>query len=253
MPIFSFLITKLFNKRFRNALLDKFLFKKFSIRKVWWLIERKKKIRNYLNKHQIKKLQIGSGANIIEGWLNTNVVPQKKDIILLDSREIFPFKDKTFDYIFSEHQIEHITYKEGLFMLQECFRILKPGGKIRIATPDLKVFVGLYKTENKSKIQEQYTKAVIDYCFPYRRDYNSIFVLNNIFNNYGHKFVYDFETLKTCLEKAGFVDVTRIAVGESSDENLQGIERHGKLYETYGIQDGEELNKFETMVLEARV
>jgi predicted SAM-dependent methyltransferase len=57
-----------------------------------------------------------------------------------------------FDYVFSEHMIEHVSYAEGLLMLRECLRVLKPGGRIRIATPSLEVLLDLYKP-SKTPIQ----------------------------------------------------------------------------------------------------
>ena len=57
--------------------------------------------------------------------------------IYLDVCRRFPFAAETFHYIFSEHLIEHLTLEEGEAFLRECFRCLKVGGRIRIATPDL--------------------------------------------------------------------------------------------------------------------
>jgi predicted SAM-dependent methyltransferase len=53
------------------------------------------------------------------------------------------FEDNTFDYIFSEHMIEHVDHDGAVAMLRECYRVLKPGGTICMATPDLAVIVGL--------------------------------------------------------------------------------------------------------------
>jgi len=48
------------------------------------------------------------------------------------------------------------------------------------------------------------------------------------------------------MEQVGFVDITRYAPGESDDELLRDIESHGKAV------DNEDMNRFETMVLEAK-
>ncbi|MBI2995142.1 MAG: sulfotransferase [Candidatus Melainabacteria bacterium] len=208
------------------------------------------KIKTYLKLHPIKMLQVGSGSNILPGWLNTDSNPCSNNIVFLDSTKKFPFKNNTFDYIFSEHHIEHLSYFEGLHMLKECYRILKPKGKIRIATPDLKVFIDLYNPQ-KSNIQKRYINFISN-------NYNSsigiqkdIIVINSIFKNFGHKFVYDFEILKMTLEKVGFINVTFFKPQESNDDFLKGIEYHGKYYKTLNLKYGEDFNCFETMVLEA--
>ena len=106
---------------------------------------RKSKIKRYLSKNITKKLHIGCGRKTRSGWLASDLFPNK-EVIFLDATQRFPFKEHTFDYIFSEHMIEHIDYFDGRKMLQECSRVLKPGGKIRIATPDLKKYLSLIKT-----------------------------------------------------------------------------------------------------------
>src|SRR5438477_50522 len=79
----------------------------------------------------------GAGFNSLPGWLNTDLEPKSASVIYLDAAKPLPFAYSTFDYIFSEHVIEHIPYPQGLSMLKECFRVIKPGGTIRIATPNL--------------------------------------------------------------------------------------------------------------------
>jgi len=101
-------------------------------------------IRAYLAAHDVRALQLGAGPNALDGWLNTDIAPSRRGIAYLDATRPFPLEDETFDYVFSEHQIEHIEARHALPMLRECFRVLKPGGRLRIATPDLAVVIGLY-------------------------------------------------------------------------------------------------------------
>lgn len=53
--------------------------------------------------------------------------------LVSDSKTI-PFKDREFDFVFSIFVIEHVT--EPHIFLNECYRILKPGGKLIILCPD---------------------------------------------------------------------------------------------------------------------
>ena len=102
-------------------------------------------VRDYLRQHGPKKLHLGCGQNAIPGWLNTDYYPRRQDILHLDATKPFPLPAESFDYVFSEHMIEHITYHDGLTMLKESRRVLKPGGRIRISTPDLKFLIELKK------------------------------------------------------------------------------------------------------------
>jgi ubiquinone/menaquinone biosynthesis C-methylase UbiE len=63
-----------------------------------------------------------------------------RDAIIVDVTRRSPFVDNTFDFIYSEHMIEHIPYVGGRAMLEESYRVLKPGGTLRIATPDARFF-----------------------------------------------------------------------------------------------------------------
>ncbi|VVB63241.1 Ubiquinone biosynthesis O-methyltransferase [uncultured archaeon] len=61
-------------------------------------------------------------------------------------KDTFPFEDQTFDVVFSKSVIEHLS-DPGLFV-SECRRVLKPGGRVIIMTPDwltqMKIFFDDY-------------------------------------------------------------------------------------------------------------
>ena len=101
-------------------------------------------IEDYLARGGPAKLHIGCGENLLEGWLNSDLYPGSDRVLHFDATGRFPFADATFDYVFSEHMIEHVPYEGALSMLRECRRVLKPGGRARISTPDLRFLVGLY-------------------------------------------------------------------------------------------------------------
>jgi predicted SAM-dependent methyltransferase len=204
-------------------------------------ISHRRIIKNYLRSHQTRKLQIGSGRNALNGWLNTDLTPTK-EVVFLDATKRFPFDDCTFDYVFGEHVISSLAYQDGVRMIRECYRVLKPGGKIRISTPDLRFLIELY-AENKTELQQRYIVWAVNRFIPDIRIYSDTFVINNFFYNWGHRFIYDYKTLQRVLHECGFVNITRYTPGESDDRNLKGIEMHG-----YSI--GDEFNKLESLVLE---
>ena len=112
-----------------------------DVRVLVWLAKRNARITSYLRDHQVRKLQLAASNNLLPGWLNTDIFPNHDSVVYLDARKHFPFDDNTFDCIMAEHMIEHIEYRAAQVMLQECLRVLKSGGRVRIATPDLQVLL----------------------------------------------------------------------------------------------------------------
>lgn len=202
-----------------------------------------RRIAAYLRAHEVRMLQLGSGPHLLPGWLNTDVEPWLKGHVYLDAAKPFPLPDRAFDFIFTEHMIEHLSYEGGAAMLGECFRVLKPGGKLRVATPNLASLAALFAAP-KTSPQQQYIERMSRVYFPAAPPHEC-FVLNGMFYNWGHRFIYDPLTLRRLLEDAGFRDVTQESVGESADPRLRGLEFHGQ-------QIGEAHNRLETMVFEAR-
>jgi predicted SAM-dependent methyltransferase len=210
-----------------------------------WTLKRQGQIKAYLAGNQTRKLQIGAGFHALEGWLNTDLLPRGRQFVFMDATQPFPFPDDSFDYIFSEHIIEHVPYLAGRSLLQESFRVLRPGGCIRIATPDLQVLLGLNSPVH-SESQSRYMKWVTTNFLPGIETALPIFVINNAFRNWGHQFLYDRQTLADLLAQSGFADITACESGQSADPVLAGIDSHG----SYIAE--QEMNRFESMILEAK-
>lgn len=208
-----------------------------------WLVKRNSKIDAYLKTHLVKKLQLGTSNNALDGWLNTDVFPNRDSIVYMDATKRFPFDDKTFDYIMAEHMIEHVEYQAAQTMLRECFRVLKSGGRVRFATPDLRVLLGLHSKE-KTKAQIDYIDWSSTRFLPEIEECKDVFVINNLFRAWGHCFLYDPETLHYALHTSGFRKIEFYKAGASQDPNLQNLESHGKELES------EDINQFETIVVE---
>lgn len=200
-------------------------------------------IKKYTDQAVTRKLQIGAQSNSIDGWLNVDINPKSDDVVYMDATEKFPFPHLSFDYVFSEHMIEHISLDQADFMLGECFSILKPGGKIRIATPDIqtisKVLSNPQAPDHKSYL-ESYHKRFFKETLPK----DPVWVVNKLFYGFDHRFIHSITSLKYLLEKNGFTEVKGFEVGQSDDPELTGIEQHWR-------EMGEIPNRVETIVVEA--
>ncbi len=69
--------------------------------------------------------------------------PWPRNIIKADLRAKLPYMDSSVDGIYSSHALEHLYLAEAEGLLNECFRVLKDGGIIRLALPDADLLVNL--------------------------------------------------------------------------------------------------------------
>ena len=84
------------------------------------------------------KLSLGSGRTRKEGFTNVDALNWGGNTdIKHDLTKIpFPFSDESIDEIRSAEFLEHISFRDTKKFLQECWRILKPEGKLTIQVPD---------------------------------------------------------------------------------------------------------------------
>lgn len=158
------------------------------------------------------RLHLGCGRNVLAGWANVDA-EGGDGVIAWDLRRPLPAADASFDYVFSEHFIEHVTRDEALRLLRECVRVLKPGGVLRTSTPDLRKLVSEYLAGRLDEWRDvEWLPAT-----PCR-------LLNEGMRSWGHQFVYDEPELRLLLAEAGFVAVERVAWRESTHTALRAIE-----------------------------
>ncbi len=156
------------------------------------------------------KLHIGSGPQILPGWVNVDNQPYPGVDKVLDVTAGLPFRDV--EYIFAEHFLEHIAHADALKLLRECRRVLTDDGVLRLSTPNLDwVWVTHYRLD-LSETEE------VQACF----------AMNRAFHGWGHQFLYNERTLRATLHDCGFSDIARVAYGQSGHDVLRGLERHEK-------------------------
>lgn len=87
---------------------------------------------------------LGAGATQYPGWLNTD-----RDLLDLcvDADWARLFAPASLDRLLCEHVLEHLTLDRNRLALTNCFRYLKPGGRLRIAVPDGNRRDSVYRAE----------------------------------------------------------------------------------------------------------
>jgi SAM-dependent methyltransferase len=93
---------------------------------------------------QARRLQLGCGARHHPAWSNLDLHAQHASVGRHDVTRPLPFPDRHFDAVYHAHLLEHLPRTEALPFLRECWRVLKPGGILRVVVPDLEQIVRLY-------------------------------------------------------------------------------------------------------------
>lgn len=86
-------------------------------------------MKNYIN--------LGCGSRFLENWTNVDFISNAPDVLAHNLSKTIPFDNKTFDVVYHSHLLEHFTKSNAERFINECYRVLRPGGVIRIVVPDL--------------------------------------------------------------------------------------------------------------------
>lgn len=93
-------------------------------------------VRIQNSKKDKRFLEIGPGDERIKGFEGLNIVKNGATDYIADVVKGIPFKDNTFDLIYSSHFLEHVEWYNVKFVLSEIYRTLKKDGYLELFVPD---------------------------------------------------------------------------------------------------------------------
>ncbi len=85
----------------------------------------------------VKRLNIGCGNQTHSQWVNLDLVATRPEVVRCDIRRGLPFPAESVDVVYHSHVLEHLSKDNGRQFVQECHRVLRPQGVIRVVAPDL--------------------------------------------------------------------------------------------------------------------
>lgn len=187
------------------------------------------------------KLNLGCGPQVVDGWTNVDcamgarlaripvlgsLVKKTKAfgvdwdarIFIHNLTSPFPWADNTVDAAYTSHTLEHMTLEQGKTFLKECFRVLRPGGILRVVVPDLRPIIDWYLS-GKTKAEHFFdTLHVLYNEYPSR-----LKTRLGPFIQYPHKCMYDHEALLRICNELG-IPARRANAFESGIEDIDKIE-----------------------------
>ena len=104
---------------------------------------RRKRIRN------LQYLDIGCGRNVHEKFINLDYLWHARVDVCWDVKQGIPFPKSSMKGIFVEHCLEHFSLPVAFALLNECLRVLAPGGRLRIIVPDAELYLERYHRQRR--------------------------------------------------------------------------------------------------------
>ena len=146
--------------------------------------------------------------------------------VAIDVRKRLPFAENSIAAVYGGEILEHFTQAQAVKFLDECFRVMMPGGVLRIRVPDNFGFWRRYVTE----FEEAFARPRGDWTTSHERFvkmfFNDICVSRPWLNSMGHyhKWMFDEITLIRIFEDAGFVETERCRKHDSRIPDIASVE-----------------------------
>jgi predicted SAM-dependent methyltransferase len=167
----------------------------------------------------IRRVQVGCGPkNLFPDWWNVDIRSFKGVDAVMDVTQAWPYQG--LDYVYGEHFIEHLPLAGAVKFLVACGQSLRPGGVLRLTTPNLEWVVRTHypTADDGDKVTGTYA-------------------VNRAFHGWGHQFLYSQPFLKHVLKSLGYAPVTFYKYGQSPDPALRNLERHGGYKTEAGVHN----------------
>jgi SAM-dependent methyltransferase len=141
--------------------------------------------------------------------------------------------------IFSSHLIEHLHREEGLLLLRDAFRALRPGGVCRVVTPDLSALVDRYLRArgDDPSAGDRLQDALLLHPAQPPQPGRVLGWYRQMTRFDHHKWVYDGGSLSALFREAGF-DTPRVCAYLESDippDRLAEVEQADRVTDGAGI------------------
>ncbi len=139
------------------------------------------------------KIHLGCGSKYIPGFLHIDGNPHPHVDIQGSVTELPFLADNSVELIYAAHLLEHFGRHEIDGVLAEWFRVLAPGGVLRLAVPDFEAYAKLYVAGKLRNFSE-----ILGLIVGGQRDLYDY-----------HKMAFDYQSLDERLKRIGFGETRR--------------------------------------------
>ena len=165
--------------------------------------------------------QKGRDALPTKGWCVVDVRKGADYVVDIMSDKL-PFEDMSVDAVYTSHTLEHIFPDKLHFVLEEFYRVLRTGGKVRVVVPDIDKAISAYVNNDMTYLKDKRNPAKMEWV-----PKSPICYLSSWFFTYklkaegsqrligGHVGVFNYSLLKHYLTRVQLRNVERKSYGKS--------------------------------------
>ena len=163
-----------------------------------------------------------------------------RDVMVHNVTKGLPFSADSLSAIYTSHMLEHLYFEQIARLLHECYRVLEPGGVLRVVVPDLRAFVLQYvamiggagdlRAAADAPLPAEVLNERLHFRFRYPHAGGIFFRMYSILNDFHlHKWMYDTDSLSVQFTKAGFIEVGRMPAHQSRIADIARVEAVGRV------------------------
>ena len=162
------------------------------------------------------KLHLGCGSERLPGWIHVDLYAHGDNVVARLPEGLKRFPSHSTKFIYASHILEHIGYpEEASTFAQECYRILTPGGVLRVVVPGIQRIIEAYARDDEAFFDIQRSLHP-SWCT------TKLEALMYALQQDGeHKYGYDFETVSKLFTGFGYSQVVESDYNASEFEELR--------------------------------
>lgn len=195
--------------------------------------------------HSLLRVNLGCGQSPTPGWVNFDSSPsvrlaaitqspavlsvargwllsqdqldfiaciRKHSIAYGDVVRGLPLATGSCRVVYASHVMEHLLAHEVRRFLKEIYRILAPGGIVRLVVPDLQIYIDAYQSSSDA---DQLIRS-LNFFPPNHSSRLHRWLTAVAGNRTLHRWVYNDASLRRTLADAGYANPTKLMPGETT-------------------------------------
>ena len=176
-------------------------------------------------------INLCSGEVMLDEYINIDL-DLRSDLKLDLEKKLIPFQNNSIDRVVMMSAINYFKYDRASIIIDDIYRILKPGGIIRVGVQDLEL------------ISKKYLDKDYKFFFQTNKNFTQRFhgetlgdKINYFFYRGGsgirskhHKYMWDFNSLKFLFHKSGFEKIENKKFLDSNIPNIDKIDNRPEMF-----------------------